>query len=304
MIKLKDVYEKKFTMGLNSNILYEDYDLFLKKYSKYIHSIYFSLPIGDEYSTRPTYSKGLKTKEQIKNWWGLVETIKANNIKTEICMNVVGLDERKIDCAIEFMQQKLIPDEIVCITTYYDKLKKAFPDCKIIYSFNNIVPEHNLSGIIGFDEVVVGKSYLLSEEKRKNLTDAGYPIRLLLNNGCFFDCVYCNDMCRNKFKKQLSIYDIENMYANQSFWPKELKKLVNSTDSLNNIKFKLSTRTKNLKAQEICLASYLYGEDIEKYINKDYMSYNIWCGLGYFADYYRQFEFDRVKRIKIENGRI
>lgn len=66
----------------------------------------------------------------------------------------------------------------------------------------------------------------------------------------------------------------------------------------------MSTRTKNLKAQEICLASYLYGEDIEKYINKDYMSYYIWCGLGYFADYYRQFEFDRVKRIKIENGRI
>ena len=299
-----DEFKKKFTLGLNSNIPYKEYDEFLKKYKEYIHSVYFSLPIGDEFSTRQIYSDGLRTKEQIMNWWGLVDAIKSNDLKIEVCMNVVGLNAEKIDNAIAFMQQKLTPDEIVCITSYYAKLKEAFPNSRFIYSFNNIVPEKNRDSLEGFDEIVVGKSYLLSDDNRKKLINGGFPIRLLLNNGCFFECVQCNDMCRYKFGNDLSIFDVEMMYAKQSFWPEELSKLIKNVDYLDKLKFKLSTRTKNLKAQEICLSSYLQGENVEKYIKKDFMLYYIWCGLGYFSDYYKKFNFNRIRNIKVENNRF
>lgn len=299
----KDYFIKKFTLGINTAISATDYEKFLEKYKDYIYSIYFSPPLGDEYSTRKIYSDNLRTSEQIKNFYNILNCIKRLGIKYEVCINIGRLSEKQINDAISYMKSEILPDEIVCLDKYFPMLKDALPTCRFIYSFNNPDPLLNQIEIEKYDEAAVGKKYLFSKSCRNKLIEKGVTPRLLLNNGCTFDCDICGGSpkaCRILYDNEVKKYGCEIVYARQSFWPFELKRLIENDSNIANMKFKLSTRTKNLQGQEICLKSYLQLEDIHKYVTRRAMSYYIWCGLNHFTENYYSFEYDKILEFKKE----
>lgn len=240
-------FAKKFSIGINSAISWEDYDVFFNKFSTYIDSVYFSLPLGYEYSTRYYFSENLKTKEQLNNFDNIISLLDKYGIKKEIALNTYNLSKGKLDRAIEYMKTKVYPDEIVCLKEYIDYIKEKIPHCKFIYSFNN----YDLENIPdSFDEIVLGREFLFNKNKRDSFIADKHKIRLLLNNGCSLKCHACigGDYCENLFKKDVKEKGINQVYAEQSFFPIELHELLNTDNNVRKMKFKLSTRHKSLIA--------------------------------------------------------
>ncbi len=97
-------FEKKFTLGLNSAVDVWEYDSFFQKYSKHIHSIYFSIPLDEKYSTRKFYSDHLKTERDILNFNAVIKCIKKHGIKLEVCLNVNNMSEKEVICALDYLE--------------------------------------------------------------------------------------------------------------------------------------------------------------------------------------------------------
>ena len=209
-----------------------------------------------------------------------------------------------MDAAIEYMQTKVMPDEIVCMIMYYQQLREAFPECHYIYSFNNADPLENERFSKKFHEAAVGKKYLFSKARRDALIEKGIMPRLLLNNGCSYYCPGCSSSERSKelFRNSVEQKGLNLTYAEQSMWPFELHRLIREDTSIERMKFKLSTRNKNLKAQELCLRSYLYGHDTKEYVLNNPTNYHLWCGLGHFGDYYSELDYDTIMEYKISRS--
>lgn len=295
-------FEKKFTLGLNSAVDVLEYDSFLEKYSKYIHSIYFSIPLNEKYSTRKFYSDHLKTEKEISNFNAVIKCIKEHGIKLEVCLNVNNLSEKELLCAFDYLEDSFAFDEIVCMDKYKASILEHFWEKTIIRSFNNIDPLYNNINLNGYSEIVLGKKYLFSKEGRDNLYNKGVKPRLLINNGCSLECVGCygGNYCYRRFVDD-SNYSVEYAYAMQSLWPSELWRLMNNDYRVaNEYLLKLSTRQKNLNLQSILLDSYIEGNDsiIEYHTRRNSKLYFLWCGLSWFTEYYNKFIFDNIKEIK------
>lgn len=297
--------KKQFTLGINSAIKVEEYRSFIECYKEYIHSMFFSPPIGKGYSTRKLYEENLVTQDQIDNFSEILQCIKEAGIQLEICMNVPGLSDDQLFHAIEYMNEVVKPDEIVCMDSYYKKLQSAFPLARFIYSFNNIDPLKNVGNVKKYDEVAVGKYYLYSQKSRNILFDNGVLPRLLLNNGCVIDCPVCvnSQKCKQNFHERINSIGVEEAFVRWTMWPFEMHRMIENDRKMAFIKYKLSTRTKSIEQHKECIESYLYNQDIGQYIEKRRRGYTVWCGLAYFVDYYDSFDYDRVlKAKKISRG--
>ena len=152
------------------------------------------------------------------------------------------LSNLDIDYAIEFTKKfGIIPEEIVCLKEYGEKIRKAFPNCELKYSFNN-TDYQDIPNC--FDTVVVGKRYLRSKEMRHQLLESGYNLVLLLNNGCSFTCPGpCRNgtECRKIVAQQLLTSTPSELYALESFFPEELTRLLETDSYSDQYRFKLNT---------------------------------------------------------------
>jgi hypothetical protein len=234
---------KKFNVGLNLDAPLDRLETVFREYSNRITSIYFSPPVGEAfYSRRRLVKEYEENQDKIP---AIVELLKENDIRSEVTFNT-KVTRAEFDTAIRYLNRNnIVPDEFVCLNQYFDALKEAFPNAEFISSYCNGTKDV----LSGFDSVVLGQSFLRDKEKRKQFLNKGMKLILLLNNGCSFQCnpARCDSKtCPVLYSASLKKYDSNYIYALQSFFPEELRELMDEDENSAGYRYKISNRTLGL----------------------------------------------------------
>lgn len=296
MLDLKN--SKRFSIGLNMEVDLETYEKFLEKYSKMIGSIYFSLPLGRKFYSRTELENDFENEKAKKKLFDMLKLIKKFSINRELTINTYYLTEEDLNETYEYLiKNNIIPEEIVCLAEYGNFYKNKFPNAKIKYSFNNPsdkVPE-------SFDTVVLGKKYLRDEALRKKYLEEGKEVVLLLNNGCSYTCHYkCGDakFCGAILKENLKKYTLDELYALQSFFPFELKHLLEIDENASKYRFKISNRPLGLEFTKLALDCYSSFMDVTNLIKEDNINYGLFCTMYELWIKRDEFDFDKIMSYK------
>lgn len=282
---MKEIYIKKFSVGLNLNEDLEKLELFFKEFGTYLSSVYFSVPLGNKYYSRDMLAKEYSNESKFLQ---AVRLIEKYEIRTEVTVNTYGLKEEDLKKIHTYLiSNNIIPDEIVCLVGYSRYFRKAFPMAEIKYSFNNSQLLRNTEDEIlqFFDTVVVGKEYLRSEEKRHNFIKKNKKVVLLINSGCSFECrngcgttAYCNAILNKNLKEK----DLNYLYALQSFFPEELHNLMRQDSYKDMYRFKISNRPLGLDYTRNALEAYINwdSENTLEAIEEDSKVFSYFCTMG------------------------
>lgn len=283
----------KFSIGLSLDITLEEYKILMDKYGEYINSIYFSLPLGKEFHTRSSIQDEFQKEEKIKAFYEILEYFVMQKVKLDCVFNKNSLSEKKLVEGLSFLKNNLEVDQITCLNQHVDVVDDFFPSVEKIYSFNNNLSPNNISSISEkFDTVVLGKSFLRNYDAIEDVYSNGYDIKLLVNNGCSFNCQGCqtgSKMCEETFKRNLSRNDLNSLYALQSFYPFELEELLKQVNC--PIKYiKVSNRTSDFKYLDMCLESYIMLIDPNYYLKNGCINYRLWTRLAHFNRYLKNLD--------------
>lgn len=296
---MKELLKKRISIGLNLNEPEQDIYDFLEYYKDFLSSLYFSLPLGAGFYSRNELAEEYEADGAEEKLLRIVNRLKDYNIRSEVAINIYGLQEKDLEKAITYMNRKgLYPDEIVCLDEYGEILKKAFSQSEMKYSFNNSRKPSSI-----FDTIVVGKGYLRNQEARHRIIDAGKSLVLLLNNGCSFECRYqCGDskFCGAILDKNLNYHDLNYMYALQSFFPSELMRLISQDACANQYRFKLSNRPLGLEFSKRVLDTYcgLVGKSEVELIEQNNANYGLYCVMNELFRRREKFSIDKICEIK------
>lgn len=296
---MKELFEKRISIGLNLNEPEQDIYDFLEHYKNFLASLYFSLPLGVGFYSRNELAEEYESDGAEEKLLRIVSRLKDYNIRSEVAINIYDLQKKDLENAISYMNRNaLYPDEIVCLDEYGETLKKAFPQSEMKYSFNN---PGRYSSI--FDTVIVGKGYLRNQEARHRIIDAGKSLVLLLNNGCSFECHYkCGDskFCGAILDENLKYHDLNYMYALQSFFPSELLRLLSQDTYANQYRFKLSNRPLGLEFSKRVMDTYcgLVGKSEVELIENDNTNYGLYCVMNELFRRREAFSIDKICEIK------
>lgn len=296
---MNELLKKRISIGLNLNEREQDIYDFLEYYKEFLSSLYFSLPLGIGFYSRNELAEEYETDGAEEKLLRIVRRLKKYDIRSEVAINIYGLQEKDLENAIDYMNRNgLYPDEIVCLDEYGEILTKAFPKSEMKYSFNN---PGKASPI--FDTMVVGKGYLRNQEARHRIIDAGKGLVLLLNNGCSFECYYqCGDskFCGAILDKNLKYHDLNYIYALQSFFPSELIRLLSQDDYANQYRFKLSNRPLGLEFSKRVLDTYcgLVDKSEVELIEQDNTNYGLYCVMNELFRRREAFSIDKICEIK------
>lgn len=299
-------YLKKFSFGISLGISIDEYKKIIYKYGKYIKSVYFSLPYGDEFHTRKAVIKEYNKKNARQRLIRILELFKDNGIELEVVINQYNLDNEKILNALKEFSKVIKFNTICCLDEYVSAVKEHYTN-KIIYSFNNKnLQEKDIYGISqSYNMVVVSREFMRNLEMLKKIKDCGMKTKLLLNNGCSFNCLSCrlgNEKCKEVFYNELLKNTAQELYAKQSFFPWELKKLFEEQKKINiNVidELKISNRPCTFEYLNDCLESYIYNKNEKKYINKTYKNYHLWGRQSNLTPFFREFNLEQINKIKL-----
>lgn len=298
-------FQNKFNIGLTLETNLSEFDTFLKKYHSYIHSFYFSLPLGPLYHTRTKVAAEFMIPGKKKLFWQMIERIKEYDIELELLFNTLRLNDELICRAADALEEKRVMVDSVCfLAPYYDAISTYFPEQKYIWSFNNGFrsKEEIYSVLENYraDAVVLGSLFIRNNSFFKELAERGTPAYLLLNNGCSFNCDTCNNtqsICSAAFEKNLEKHSVEYLYALQSIFPRELHDGIICAKDIKC--FKISNRSSNLRFIQNAMDSYMHNE-VLRYVKEDKNNLALWGRAGYFWKYYKQMDIDRVIKYKEE----
>ena len=139
----------------------------------------------------------------------------------------------------------------------------------------------------------------------KEIYDKGFNLKLLVNNGCSFNCKGCkngNRQCQSTFLDNLENNSLNYLFALQSFYPFELHELLSSIDiPIESIK--ISNRTDGYTYLDKCLESYIYNIDTDKYLEDGLKNYRLWSRLAAFYPYFNELDNKEIKCIKTKSLR-
>ncbi len=288
---------KKFNLGLNLDASLVELEEFLNRYCEFITSIYFSLPLGIRYYSRTSLEK--EYAENREHFLDALNIIKNKGIKLEVAFNT-ELHDEELERGIEFiLKYDINPQEIVCMNSSVQTLKTAFPKAKMISSYCNGYTDVAEM----FDAVVLGQHFLRSKERRYDWISKGYEVILLLNNGCSFECMHkkCNtQICSALYTKSLEHYSKDEIYAMQSFFPVELKSLIEGDQYSGDYIFKISNRPLGLEYTQKALYAYLnfieYTEEDFKENPKNYALFGALTELCKRVDSYHYSAIMKAKK--------
>lgn len=295
---------KKFSFGLSLNITMEEYKKILSKYKPYLSSAYFSLPLGKEFHTRIGVVQEYDQEDADKKLMNILGLLKDNNIKLEVVINQYNLREELLISAIEYLKNVMEIDAICTLDEYVDIIRQYFPKIYLVSSFNNL--KRNYDDIKNtnkqYNQIVIGKNFMRDDKAMKLIKDSGFDIKLLLNNGCSFNCLSCRKgyECKNIFNQNLRHCTINELYAIQSFLPFELQYLEDKIEIDRIKEFKLSSRPCTYEYLDNCLGSYLMLNNEYYYVNQHLKNYHLWCRLAHFNEFYGQLDLDEIIKIKEE----
>lgn len=302
----KEIYKHKFSFGISLGINIEDYKKIINDYKYYISSIYFSLPLGTEFHTRDSVVVEYSKKNPEETLINILKLFKNNDIKLEAVVNQYNISEDKILEAIEYLKNNVDVDSICTLDEYAKMIRRCFPKQYLVRSFNNYnITYEQLQSDNIYNEIVIGRRFLRDIKYINQVRNLGIDIKLLLNNGCSFNCATCRagkEKCKEVFNKNIQKYSAEELYALQSFWPYELQILEQKID-LDNIKeFKISSRPCTYEYLDNCLNSYIYHNQKkeEKFLKEDLNNYRLWGRLTHFTKYFNDMSINEIKKIKKE----
>lgn len=297
------MFNKLFSVGLNLGEPEEEIKKFIGDYCEYLSSIYFSLPLGDRFYSRTELKKEYEAKHAFEKLKRLIIYMRQLGIRSELTVNSYGLRIDDLKIIKPFVCENEIDiDEIVCLDEYASFLRTAFPNVELKYSFNNKDPQ-NIPNI--FDTVVVGKKYLRSNEDRERIYKTGKKVIFLVNNGCNFNCTNrCGGTayCEKFLNAELLENDVNYIYAQQSFFPNELRKLIYEVPNGIDFGIKISNRPLGLRYTRVVIDMYM-SDDMEKvweYLRNDIDNYCIFCTMASLMKYRNQFNLDEIRRYKDE----
>ena len=282
----------------------EEYKHFIDLYKPYIHSIYFSLPLGAKFHTRSIIAQQFEDPEIQREFWDLLRLFNDHNIKLELVLNTYRLNEIDLLNAKKLLTDKGISVDFVSILDeYYESVKDLFPGIPVVYSFNNNCNFNNENALLAikgkYEYIVVGRSFLRDNAAFRNLSEAGFKVVHLLNNGCSFNCKTCRESneCYSIFSRNLAKYDIEYLYALQSVMPFELYDGSIQTQYISV--YKISNRSSGLRYLQRCLNSYLNNRVLD-YLNIDKLNLALWCKLRHITKYCYDMDIDKIFSYKEE----
>ena len=123
---------KKFSIGLNLTPDENDNRKLLEDYHQYLSSLYFSFPMGMQYYSRLGIKDEFQDKDSAQRLFNVLTYAKELGVRRELALNTYHLSDLDIDYAIEFTKKfGIIPEEIVCLKEYGEKIRKAFPNCEL-----------------------------------------------------------------------------------------------------------------------------------------------------------------------------
>lgn len=294
-----NIWYKKFSIGLNLMPNESDNKLLLRTYQQYLSSLYFSLPIGGKYYSRHRIQEEFQDENAEQRLYNVLTYAKKLNIRLEWALNTYNLSVSDLNYAINCMKLVgLVPDEIVCLKDYGERIRTAFPHCELKYSFNN-TDYRNIPDF--FDTVVVGKQYLRSQEMRHQLLKKGFRLVLLLNNGCSYACqgpCQSGKRCKSLIQSQLNHSNANELYALQSFFPNELNRLVETDRFSSHYRYKISNRPLGLTYTKNALDAYLGKLSVEEALSISLDNYSLFGAMASLLSLKNQFNFDSIVEIK------
>lgn len=296
-------YIKKFSFGLSLNIKLEDYKKIIEKYSMYLYSVYFSLPFGREFHTRKLVIDEYNQENATEKLLKILKLFKENGIKLEAVINQYNINPEKLKQSLKKLDKLIVVDSICCLDEYVDIIDEHYSGKKyLISSFNN-GNFNNIKEICSkYDMIVLAKEYMRNPQKIEKIKSMGIDVKLLVNNGCAFNCKSCRagrKECIKTFKENLKNSTIEKLYAMQSLFPWELKKLIEKLPNYNIIKeIKISSRPCTYEYINNCLDSYIYNKETIEYISENIENYYLWGRQANFIKYYNSFNLENIEKIK------
>jgi len=295
-------YKDKFSIGLSLDITLNEYQMMIQMYKEYINSIYFSLPLGDKFHSRRNISESFKDKAKIELFYKVLELFMDNDIKLDCVFNTPKLSEEELYYALLYLKNNIDIDQITCLQKDIKIISEMFPNTEKIFSYNNNLKPQNIDSISSlFDTVVLGRQFLRDYKLVRDVYNNGFDIKILVNNGCSFNCGGChsNLKCKDVFNNNLKNMSIDELYALQSFYPFELKEFINRVDI--PIKYiKISNRTSGYRYIRRCLDSYIYNMDPSVFIMQDSDSYRLWGRQANFNPYLDSLNEDNILEEKLK----
>ncbi|MFP4118136.1 MAG: hypothetical protein ACLFTR_04395, partial [Candidatus Woesearchaeota archaeon] len=185
---------KKFSFGLSPSeyVSVDELNHFLSLYSKYIRSAYSSPPYPDKsYHTRKILSEGFSREGEVKKFRDKLKLIKKHKLEFKLALNSNSELEDPVGEVKKFTDTMgIAPDRIVCKKKYAHALHSSFPEIRLTYSYTNALcgPKDIEEIPRIFDTVVVGNRWLRDVKFMKLLSDKGFKVEHLLNNGCLWTC--------------------------------------------------------------------------------------------------------------------
>ena len=299
-----DEYMNKFSFGLSLNIELEQYEKIIEQFKPFLNSVYFSLPFGDEFHTRMGVRREYSETNAIKKLLDILNLFKEKGIKLEAIINQYHINLDKLKKVLDKVDEIFNIDSICCLDEYFEVIDGHYNGkMYLVSSFNNgIVNMNNVENYKKYNMIVIARQFLRDINSIMSIKDNGVDVKLLINNGCAFNCYSCRAgqrKCVEVFKKNLKEYTPEQLYAKQSFFPWELKKLFIDLKGYKYIdEIKLSSRPCSYKYLKDCLESYIYNIKEEKYIKETTKNYHLWGRQANLIEYFDKFDLENINKIK------
>lgn len=305
---------KKFSIGISfGQINPNEFCIILKKYSEYIHDVYFSPTENIRFLTRHHIYDLSNTSndERFINLNKILSVAKELDIKISLTLNSPMLKvEEALAAYIKYA--KLFPLDYVTTTSKLAyAIREIDHNIKLICSYNEAITSYNkLENIVScslFGGVVLGNKFIRDRYAFNIINNAHLESILLVNNGCTWGCTnFCKanvtDYCKNKFNQELAKSNYNELYAIQSIFPEEL---IEYEKRKFDIKvYKLSSRPISFVELDNLLTSYI-SKDSRAYISKNVSNYHLYARLGHFGKYYPELNYERIidyKRSYWENN--
>lgn len=294
---------KKFSIGLSLSISIDEYKELLLKYKKYIQSIYFSPPFDDKFHSRLEICNQFSDPENVKKFYKILELFRNEDIELDCVLNRHSLDNQIIMKNIDLIKN-LELDQITCLERHIELITEEFPEVEKIYSYNNDFTMDKMKNISqNFNTIVVGKYFLRNPKLLESIYDNGFDLKLLINNGCSYNCGGCQmgaRHCTNIFNHNLQKNSLEYMYALLSFYPYELYNLLNEL-TIPVKSLKISNRTSGYKYLDKCLHAYINYKTEELYQhNKNKEDFRLYVRQSNFNPFLKNLDDEKIISLKKE----
>lgn len=252
---MHELFHRKFSVGLSLEMDAQNYYDLFSMYGSYIESIYFSPPLGERYHSRLKIAKQFECAEKIARFYDIIQVIRESGVRLDAVLNTYYLNDDDIKNFLCFCKEYNI-DDITTLEEYAGKIDIPLHG-NLIYSYNNGLHdlERGVKSFSCFDIIVLGTVFL-RHPKDINMLSKTKKVRILLNNGCSPNCLTCrfgSKTCSNTLHHNLCKKSYDRVYAEQSFFPWELRKLFLLLENRDRITFKISNRTSGYQYIVDCL---------------------------------------------------